>query len=135
MAPPDPDPASSTSLRRIGGVAIQVQRILARAASLGIRVDGVLVDGDHVAVGSTCRLRFDAEAVALEVAVAGRAPDRILWSRDVQGFVLESDPATPIEPVGFVRGLLLETVSLKPSTIPPSATPPSRGPHGSSGGG
>jgi hypothetical protein len=107
----------------------QIGKLIATCADLkhsvqsGTRVlaqpDSYFEEGDSFGITGVCRFELDLKRGEIRFRFGEQAPDAIVMNEQGR-FVLQSEPANIIDPLGFLRGLLLETAMRASSRPPPS---------------
>jgi hypothetical protein len=78
-------------------------------------------DGVAFGINGVCRFELDTEYGELRFQFAGREPDAVVASPD-GAFVRKSDPYRQVDPLGLLRGLLLECAMRSSRPPPPDDT-------------
>jgi hypothetical protein len=130
--PPVEDMHTTWARERLTSVLSQLRRIVTRAATvLTPETPGGFDDGTTFGVQGFCKFALDDATGVLWFQLFAEPPDAVYWARDQGSFSIKSDPGRAIDPLGFLRGRVLDMVAAagggRGSTAPPrdlASSPP-----------
>lgn len=128
-----PPPPSAQGDAQIDWARGRLERLSSELRDLSARAARSLPGATSFDDGTTWGLagffKFQVEPAqaALWFELLGRPVDAVVFSASARGFVLRSEPSRALEPLGFLRGRVLEIVSAagggRFSSQPPAAMP------------
>lgn len=111
---------------RLGKIAAELRDLVARTAR-SLPGTSPFDDGATWGVAGLFKFHLDEPRAMLWFELMGRPVDALYFDPNARGFVLRSEPTRALDPLGYLRGLVLEIVSAagggRFSSLPPAATP------------
>ena len=111
---------------RLAKISAELRDLVARTAR-SLPGTRPFDDGPTYGVEGLFKFHLDDERAVLWFELMARPVDAMYFEVGVRGFVVRSDPSRPLDPLGYLRGQVLEIVSAagggRFSSLPPAATP------------
>lgn len=111
---------------RLGKISAELRDLVGRTAR-SLPGTRPFDDGVNFGVEGLFKFHFDEQRAVLWFELMARPVDAIYFDVGLRGFVLRSDPSRVLDPLGYVRGLVLEIVVAagggRFSSLPPAAAP------------